>query len=59
MTGFKQLQLAELKLGKTPLDGAEETYAVLSQIPTLTKLDLSYSEIEALPEGLLSECFGE
>ena len=51
VAAFGQLKLQELTLGGTPLDGAEETYAVLSQIPTLTKLDLTNSEIEALPEG--------
>ena len=51
VAAFGELKLQELTLGETPLDGAEQTYAVLSRIPTLTKLDLSYSEIEALPEG--------
>ena len=51
MAAFGELKLQELTLGRTPLDGAEETYAVLSRIPTLTKLNLSFSEIEALPEG--------
>ena len=51
VAAFGELKLQELKLGQTPLDGAEETYAVLSRIPTLTKLDLSFTEIEALPEG--------
>jgi len=50
--GFKQLRLTKLVLGNTPLDGAEETYEVLSQIPTLTELDLSYSEITSLAEGI-------
>ena len=51
MAAFGELKLQELKLGRTPLDGAEQTYAVLSRIPTLTKLDLSGGWIEALPEG--------
>ena len=51
MVAFGELKLQELTLGRTPLDGAEQTYAVLSRIPTLTKLDLSGSNIEALPEG--------
>ena len=51
VAAFGELKLQELKLGRTPLDYAEQTYAVLSRIPTLTKLDLSYCEIEALPEG--------
>ena len=51
VAAFGELKLQELQLGRMPLDGAEETYAVLSRIPTLTKLDLSWSEIEALPEG--------
>ena len=51
MAAFGELKLQELKLGRTPLDGAEQTYAVLSRIPTLTKLFLPGSEIEALPEG--------
>jgi len=49
---FKQLRLTKLVLGDTPLDGAEETYKVLSQIPTLTELDLSFSEITTLAEGI-------
>ena len=53
MAAFGQLKLQELALGGTPLDGAEETYVVLSQISTLTKLSLVGSEIEALPEGEL------
>ena len=53
VAAFGELKLRELKLGNTPLDGAEQTYAVLSRIPTLTKLDLSWSEIKALPEGEL------
>ena len=51
VAAFGELKLQELTLGSTPLDGAEQTYAVLSRIPTLTKLDLSGSEIQALPEG--------
>ena len=51
MAAFGELKLQELTLGRTPLDDTDETYTVLSRIPTLTKLDLSYSEIEALPEG--------
>ena len=51
MAAFGQLKLQELTLGLTPLDGAEETYVVLSQIATLTKLSVSGSEIKALPEG--------
>ena len=54
MAGFARLSsLSDLNLAgcSTQLLGTEETYAVLSQIPTLTKLDLSFSEIEALPEG--------
>jgi len=50
--GFKQLRLKELTLGQTPLDGAKDTYTVLGQIPTLTKLDLSYSRISVLPDGI-------
>ena len=53
MAAFGQLKLQELTLGCTPLDGAVETYAVLSEMPTLTKLSLADSEIEALPEGKL------
>ena len=41
----------DLSLGRTPLDGAEETYSILSQMPSLTKLSLGGSEIESLPEG--------
>ena len=54
VAGFARLSsLSDLNLDScsTQLVGTEETYAVLSQIPTLTKLDLSYSGIEALPEG--------
>ena len=51
VAAFGKLKLQALKLGGTPLDGAEETYAVLSRIPTLTKLNLACSEIKALPEG--------
>ena len=49
--GFEKLRLVELTLGNTPLDGSEETYAILSQIPTLTKLSLAWSKVTALPEG--------
>ena len=52
--GFGQLQLTNLTLGKTPLDGAEETYTVLSKISTMTNLDLSFSNITTLPEGAFS-----
>ena len=51
VAAFGELKLQELTLGRTPLDGVEETYAVLSRIPTLTKLNLSNSMIKALPEG--------
>ena len=44
------MNLTKLKLGKTPLDGAEQTYEVLGKIATLTELDLSCSEVVALPE---------
>jgi len=47
---FDQLKLVELTLGQTPLDGSEDTYAILSRIPTLTKLSLKGSDITTLPE---------
>jgi Leucine-rich repeat (LRR) protein len=50
--GFGELNLTKLVLGKTPLDGAEEAYAILGKIATLTELDLSYSEIKSLPERI-------
>ncbi len=59
MAGFARLSsLSDLYLNGCceELVGTEETYAVLSQIPTLTNLDLSESPIEALPEGD-PECF--
>ena len=43
--------MKELTLGRTPLDGAEETYTMLSKIPSLTTLSLAGSESSVLPEG--------
>ena len=65
---FGKLNLTTLGLGRTPLDGAEETYAILGKISTLTYLDLSRSTIESLPESIgalkslttlnLYQCYG-
>ena len=42
---------ADLSGWKNEITEAEETYSILSQIPTLTKLSLAGCKITALPEG--------
>ena len=51
LAGFGDGKRQFLILGDLPMGGAEETYSILSQIPTLTKLSLAGSKITALPEG--------
>jgi len=50
-SGVQQLQLTKLAL-RDPVAGFEKTYETLSQIPTLTELDLSFCEIASIPEAL-------
>ena len=51
--GFEHLKLKDLDLGgRCPLAKKDETYAILAEIPTLTKLSLFGIDMESLSEGM-------